>query len=96
MKILYALIFVCLSLHGWVGQSATSTISTSANEYSTANQLESEGMCSDEAYASSTLRLERFSATDGVIWEVSPVKTRSGCDGGGDFLGLPAERASSR
>jgi len=39
MKILYALIFVYLSLQAWVGQSATSTVSTSASEYSTTNHL---------------------------------------------------------
>jgi hypothetical protein len=65
MKILYALIFVCLSLQAWVGHSATSAVSTSANEYSTTNQLEFEGTSNDDAYAS------RFIATDDFIWQVS-------------------------
>jgi hypothetical protein len=65
MKILYALIFVCLSLQAWVGQSARPTISTSANEYSTTNQLEFEGTSSGDAYIS------RVSATDDFMWQVS-------------------------
>jgi hypothetical protein len=65
MKILYALIFVCLSLQAWVGHSATSTVSTTTNEYSSANQLEFEGTSRDDAYTS------RFSATDDFIWQVS-------------------------
>ncbi len=65
MKILYALIFVYLSLQAWVGQSATSTVSTSASEYSTTNHLEFEGTSSDDTYTS------HFSATDDFIWQVS-------------------------
>ncbi len=61
MKILYALIFVWLSLQAWVGQSATSTVSTSANEYSATNELEFEGTSVDDAYTS------RFSTTDDSI-----------------------------
>ena len=67
MKILYALIFVCLSLQAWVGQSATSAVSTSANECSSTNQLEFEGTSSDDAY---TGRL-RWRVDHNISWVIS-------------------------